>query len=277
MTRILIDFYSDSLYENTQAYVILPNSKKDFLANGVRRNDEGKLKVLWLLHGMGDDYSSWIRNTNLERYALARGIAVVCPSVPAQSFYTDMVKGPKCFRYISEELPAFMRENFPQLSERREDNYIMGQSMGGYGSLKTALTFPERYQAIGCLSSGNLIEMELPPEPEEENFLTPLYGVARNAFGTASLKDALNTRHDVKVLLEEDLKQGKAIPDIHMVCGTEDFIKNISDPTAAYFRQKAEENSFVFTYETGPGEHNWTFWDHWLPILLDEMGLTSLL
>ena len=50
-----------------------------------------------------------------------------------------------------EKKQAFMRENFPQLSERREDNYIMGQSMGGYGSLKTALTFPERYQAIGTI------------------------------------------------------------------------------------------------------------------------------
>lgn len=277
MTRIQIDFYSDSLYANTQATVILPNSKKDFLANGVRKNGEGKLKVLWLLHGMGDDHTSWIRNTNLERYALARGIAVVCPAVPAQSFYTDMVKGPKVFRYISEELPAFMRESFPQFSEKGEDNYIMGQSMGGYGSLKIGLSFPERYEAIGVLSSGNLIEMELPPEPEEENFLTPLYGVARNTFGTSSMKDVFGTKHDVRTLLEEDLKTEKHIPDIHMVCGTEDFIKGVSDPTAAFLKQEAEENGFVFTYETSSGEHNWDFWDHWLPILLDEMGLTSLL
>jgi S-formylglutathione hydrolase FrmB len=277
MTRIQIDFYSNSLYENTQAYVILPNSQKDFLANGVRRNEEGKLKVLWLLHGMGDDHTSWIRNTNLERYALARGIAVVCPSVPAQSFYSDMVNGPKCFRYISEELPAFMRETFPQLSDKKEDNYIMGQSMGGYGSLKVGLSFPERYQAIGVLSSGNLIEMELPPQTEEENFLTPIYGVGKNAFGKKTMKDALGTKHDILHLLEEALREGKEIPDIRMVCGTEDFIKGVSDTTADFMKKKAEEHGFAFTYETGPGEHNWDFWDRRLPVLLDEMGLTSLL
>ena len=67
MTRIQIDYYSTALYSNTQATVVLPNTHEDFLARGVRRNAEGKLKVLWLLHGMGDDHSSWIRNTNLER------------------------------------------------------------------------------------------------------------------------------------------------------------------------------------------------------------------
>ena len=216
MTRIQIDYYSTALYSNTQATVVLPNTHEDFLARGVRRNAEGKLKVLWLLHGMGDDHSSWIRNTNLERYALARGIAVICPSVPVQSFYTDMADGPAVFRYVVEELPAFMRETFPQLSDKKEDNYIMGQSMGGYGSLKIGLTYPERYQAIGCLSSGNLIEMELPPRPKEENFLTPLYGVGRNAFGTETMKENLGTKHDIKFLLEEAFKNGKDIPDIHM-------------------------------------------------------------
>ena len=277
MTRIQLDYYSPSLYANTQASVILPNTYKDFLANGVRRNSEGKLKTLWLLHGMGDDYSSWIRNTNLERYALARGIAVICPSVPVQSFYTDMADGPKAFRYIAEELPAFMRETFPQLSSAREDNYIMGQSMGGYGSLKIGLSYPEHYQAIGCLSSGNLIEMDLPPRPEEENFLTPLYGVGRNAFGTETMKENLNTEHDIRFLLDKAIQNGKKIPDIHMVCGNEDFIKDLSDPLAVFFKEKAEENGFLFTYETAAGVHNWDFWDHWLPLLLDEMGLDSLL
>ena len=275
MSRILIDFYSESLHENTSATVILPNTYKDFLSNGVRKNSEGKLKVLWLLHGMGDDHTSWIRNTNLERYTLVRGIAVVCPSVPAQSFYTDMAKGPSVFRYITQELPAFMRESFPQFSSDKEDNYLMGQSMGGYGALKAGLTYPERYQAISCLSSGNLIEMELPPEPEEENFLTPLYGVGRNAFGTEAMKDVLNTPHDIRYLTDR-LTEETDVPEIHMVCGMEDFVKAVSDKTASFLKEKADQLGFTFTYETGPGEHNWDFWDHWLPVLLDEMGLTSL-
>ena len=186
---------------NTNVYVILPNTAVDFLANGVRYNEDGELKVVWLLHGMGDDYTGWLRYSNLERYALARGIAVVCPSVHAQCFYSNMTKGLAYYDYIADELPAFMKETFPQFSQKREDNYVAGLSMGGYGALKFGLSRPDQYCRIGCLSGGNFIEMQLPPEDEAEDFLTPFYGGARNAFGTEKLGDAAGTEHDLKHLL----------------------------------------------------------------------------
>ena len=173
MPRLHVDFYSQALSMNTNAAVLLPQSQKDFISGGARYNGEGKIPVLWLLHGMGDDYTSWQRYTNVERYALARGIAVVMPSVLSQCFYCDMVKGLAYFEYISQEMPRLFREMFPQLSARREDNFIAGLSMGGYGALKVALTYPEEYAAVGCFSAGNLIEMEsvLPPEEEAPRFM----------------------------------------------------------------------------------------------------------
>ncbi len=261
---------------STNIYVILPNTAVDFLANGVRRNDEGKLKVLWLLHGMGDDYTGWMRYTNLERYALARGIAVVCPSVSNQCFYSDMTKGLAYYSYIAEELPKFMQETFPQFSTRREDNYIAGLSMGGYGALKFGLSLPDNYCKIGCLSAGNFLEMELPPETDEDTFMTPFYGVARNAFGTEKLIDAMNTKHDLKYLFDKDIENNANIPDIYMYCGTEDFVKSISDSMAKHIEERIGDRA-VFSYKTAPGVHDWNFWDHWLPIMLDDFGLTSLL
>lgn len=276
MSRVLIDFCSQKLHMNTNIYVILPNTAKDFLANGVRYNDEGKLKVLWLLHGMGDDYTGWIRYTNLERYALARGIAVVCPSVNNQCFYSDMTKGLAYYSYIADELPKFMQETFPQFSTRREDNYVAGLSMGGYGALKFGLSRPDQYCQIGCLSAGNFLEMELPPEPEEDDFMTPFYGVARNAFGTTTMKEALGSEHDLKHLFDEAVKNNANIPDIHMYCGTEDFVKDLSDSMAMHIMNGLGDRA-KFTYKTGPGVHNWDFWDKWLPVMLDDFGLTSLL
>lgn len=86
MPRIQVDYYSFSLNMNTHATVILPQTGKDFLSGGVRRNRDGKIPVLWLLHGFGDDSTSWERYTHVERYALARGIAVVMPGVLSQCF-----------------------------------------------------------------------------------------------------------------------------------------------------------------------------------------------
>ena len=277
MSRVQIDFCSQKLHMNTNVYVILPNTAVDFLANGVRYNEDGELKVVWLLHGMGDDYTGWLRYSNLERYALARGIAVVCPSVHAQCFYSNMTKGLAYYDYIADELPAFMKETFPQFSQKREDNYVAGLSMGGYGALKFGLSRPDQYCRIGCLSGGNFIEMQLPPEDEAEDFLTPFYGVARNAFGTEKLGDAAGTEHDLKHLLDIAVEQKKQIPDIAMYCGTEDFIKGISDSMADYILKKAAEYPISFSYKTYAGLHDWNFWDAHIPEMLDDMGLTSLI
>ena len=122
MPRIQVDYYSFSLNMNTHATVILPQTGKDFLSGGVRRNKDGKIPVLWLLHGFGDDSTSWERYTHVERYALARGIAVVMPGVLSQCFYSNMVKGLPYFDHIANEVPALFREMFPQLSDAPEDN-----------------------------------------------------------------------------------------------------------------------------------------------------------
>lgn len=275
MPRLHVDFYSQALSMNTNAAVLLPQSQKDFISGGARYNGEGKIPVLWLLHGMGDDYTSWQRYTNVERYTLARGIAVVMPSVLSQCFYCDMVKGLAYFEYISQEMPRLFREMFPQLSARREDNFIAGLSMGGYGALKVALTYPEEYAAVGCFSAGNLIEMEsvLPPEEEAPRFMKNMYGIARNALGTEKMIDARGTKDDLTFLFDKALRAGKTLPRIKMYCGTEDFLLPVSDSMAGHISEKLSPPDF--TYDKGPGMHHWDFWDEWLPKFMDSCGLTS--
>lgn len=278
MPRLHVDFYSVALHMSTNATVILPQSEKDFLSGGIRSNAEGKIPVIWLLHGFGDDYTGWQRYTNVERYALERGIAVVMPSVLSQCFYSNMVQGLPYFDYIAHEVPQLFREMFPQFSTAREDNFIAGLSMGGYGALKVGFTYPERYAAIGCFSAGNLIEVEsvLPPTEEEApSFMRPMYGVARNAFGTTRMIDVAGTGHDVKHLFDKALDEGRRLPQIKMYCGTEDFVLPISDSMAQHISTRL--SAPAFTYEKGPGMHHWSFWDQWLPVFMDECGLTSMI
>lgn len=64
-----------------------------------------------------------------------------------------MTHGGKFFTYIADELPGKMRAFLP-LSERREDTFIAGFSMGGYGAFKIGLARPMQYAAIGCISAG---------------------------------------------------------------------------------------------------------------------------
>src|SRR5665647_1599457 len=130
MAFIQCDFYSEALGLSTSMSVILPQQTKTQI--GMKGNVFTiKHPTLYLLHGLSDDHTIWMRRTSIERYASELGIAVVMPAVH-RSFYTDMANGLNFWTFISEELPSIARSFFP-LSEKREDNFVAGLSMGGYG------------------------------------------------------------------------------------------------------------------------------------------------
>ena len=144
-------YYSETLEIDVSVNVILPETR-------IMAQQEGKpLPTLYLLHGLSDDHTHWVRQTRLEFYARKYRLAIIMPCVN-RSFYTDMKRGAKYFTFVSEELPRVMEMYFP-LSSRREDRFAAGLSMGGYGATKLGLRLPERYAAIASLSGA------LPPLP----------------------------------------------------------------------------------------------------------------
>src|SRR5690554_3142250 len=136
MALIQCNFYSESLGVSTAMNVILPQQTTTQIGMNSRESG-GRHRTLYLLHGLSDDHTIWLRRTSIERYVAALGIAVVMPAVN-RSFYTDMHHGAAYWTFISEELPSLARSFFP-LSDLREDNFVAGLSMGGYGSFKLAL------------------------------------------------------------------------------------------------------------------------------------------
>src|SRR4029079_1126758 len=96
-----------------------------------------------------DDDSIWLRRTSIERYVADLGIAVVMPQVH-RSYYTDEAYGRPYWTFLSEELPR-VASGFFRLSPRREDTFVAGLSMGGYGAFKWALRQPWRFAAAASL------------------------------------------------------------------------------------------------------------------------------
>ena len=136
MARIQCDFFSAALGTSVTINVLLPQP------DPAARTAPRRYPVLWLLHGLLDDHTTWLRQTSLERYVDGLQLAVVMPA-GGRSFYTDMAHGYRYWTYVSEELPALARAWFP-LSDQREENFVAGLSMGGYGAFKLALRQPER-------------------------------------------------------------------------------------------------------------------------------------
>lgn len=150
MALLHVDFYSHVLMMEMEMDVILPEQTEGQIGMEGCGGGE-KWKTLYLLHGMSDDHTIWQRRTSIERYAADKGIAVVMPTTHL-GWYTDKAFGLKYFTFIADELPKVCRQMFPRMSDRREDTFAAGLSMGGYGALKCGLRAPEVFSKVASLS-----------------------------------------------------------------------------------------------------------------------------
>ena len=101
-----------------------------------------KWPTIYLLHGGGGCSSDWVKNTQVDMLGTEKDFMTV--SIDAmESFYSDMVHGRKYFTYLTEEVMRIVQNRFNS-SPKREDNFIIGFSMGAHGSMKVALRCPEK-------------------------------------------------------------------------------------------------------------------------------------
>lgn len=264
MALIHCRFFSKSLFMNTDITVIIPTFSSSNLQGGP---DAGymkpgkKCKVLYLLHGIYGDCSNWERYTRIEQYADDHGLAVVMPSAE-NSFYTDMAHGQRYYTYICEELPAFAEMMFP-ISDRREDTFIAGLSMGGYGAYKLALSRPEKFSCAASLSGALDIKALYLEAQRQGNMPFSISDIWESADSIAE------TGSDLLVLLQQLKEQGKDIPRLYQACGTEDPMYALN--TAV--RDRIRGMGVDLTFYEEHGAHEWSFWDRTIAKVIDWLPL----
>lgn len=251
-----VNFFSEVLGVRNTMVVLLPQRS---LAE-TKSKRKPKYRTLYLLHGHSDDHTAWLRWSSIEKYVEGLNLAVVMPSANL-SFYMDMAHGGKYWTFISDEIPAVVQNIFP-LSSIREDNFVAGLSMGGYGAFKLALTYPERYAAAASLSGAVDIRevVKAHNDPANKAWLVGM----RNVFG--DLSKVPGSQHDLFALARKVAK-APIKPRLYQCCGTEDFLyaDNIR------FRDAVQKLPFDHTYEEGPGEHAWAYWDKMIQNVLKWM------
>ena len=261
MALVTMNFESQYLMVNHEISVILPDkpreqSPADFYGSGK------KYPVLWLLHGTFGDHSDWVRKSNIELYACENDIIVVMLSALNSDYWNwpGFGTGYNAWDYLTEELMPLIYNWFPA-SDKREDNFIAGLSMGGYGALKCALRAPETYCAAASLSGAvDVSALTLEKPAGECGYWEDVFGPAQAIAGS---------ENDLFAVSERLAASGKALPKLYMWCGTEDGLYGQNVRLRDHLRAKG----YDLTYEESPGDHQWKYWDEkiqtvlsWLPI-----------
>lgn len=252
MALIRLDHVPESVGVNLPLNILLPDPGK---MAGVPVSER---KVLYLLHGLSDDASAWQRYTSIETLASAYGLVVVMPSV-GRSFYSDQPNGQKYFTYLTEELPRYLAEVF-NLDPRREDTFIAGCSMGGYGAIKAALLRPERYAAAGSFSGalGIAILGMLPDTDPRKAEFSLLFGGLDNLSGG---------EHDPTSWLARAAAHPADAPRLYLYVTRQEDIY----PLTGMFHQACQAAGLRSDYHEEDGAHDWFTWDGQIRLFLNSI------
>lgn len=255
MALVTCDFFSDVLEVGTSMTVLLPQrTEAQIGVSGT--GPAGPPPLLYLLHGLSDDHTAWLRYTAIARYADAAGLAVVMPAVQ-RSFYTNEAHGHRFWDFVSDELPTIV-QSFFHVTTSPAETYVAGLSMGGYGALKLAFTHPSRYAAAASLSGGLDLRTVL-ARPERAELLDRVFG------------GSVSDENDVFTLLQ----QASGVPPLYLACGAEDPLL----PGTTAMAEAATARGIDVRLDVRPGTHEWSLWDAviqeviaWLPLPADSLA-----
>lgn len=249
------EFFSESLRRVVSFNILLPNdSPLEFINDN--ENYKRGLKTLFLLHGYSGNNRDWILESKINEFAIKYNLVVIFPNGD-NSFYLDGKGiGSKYGTYVGEELVNYTRRVFG-LSNNKEDTYIGGFSMGGFGAIHTALKYNETFSKAFALSSALIIN-EI--KNKDESFSTPIadYYYYESTFG--NLNELENSENNPEELIRRLKSENKLIPSIFMACGKEDFL---IEPNRAFHKYLVNNDVNVY-YKEDDGNHNWEFWNKYL-------------
>ena len=255
MALLHINYRSKILGQDQEMTVVLPERED------LPDTDLTDIPVLYLLHGMGGNELTWIRNTRLVRLIRHTKLAVVMPTT-GLGWYTNTTYGMDYFDALSKELPEKVQGFFPQLATTRDKQFVAGLSMGGYGAWKFALgtnTFSYAASLSGALDL-NQLDFNL---IKDEKQLAYWHGV----FG--DFDKFSSSKNDLLYLARKKVASSEELPRLYAWIGTDDDLYSTNQSA----KDEVERLGYNLSYNEARGRHEWYYWDQkledvlkWLPI-----------
>lgn len=272
MALIRADVFSECLMRTITFHAIIPTDKLVFPGMPVR--EDKPFKTLYLLHGIFGNETDWVSGTRIERWAKDANLAVIMPSGENKFYVDNEASGDRYGEFIGRELVQLTRKLFP-LSDKKEDTFVAGLSMGGYGAIINGLKYSETFSHIAGLSSGFILEGVVNSK-DSADIRTHSRTYYQSIFG--DIDKLIGSDKDYKALIKKLKEEKKEIPKLYITCGTEDFLLEANRD----YRDFLKANEVDFSYVEAPGSHEWDFWDthikkvlEWLPLEKSYKGISS--
>ena len=266
MAIVNIMMHSRALQRSVNVTAVIPTDKGYY--EGDPMTPERPLKTLYLLNGYFGAELDWLLLGGIIDVANKHDIAIICPA-GENKFYVDRKGSGEAFgRFVGEDLVEQTRRMF-NLSRKREDTFIGGLSMGGYGALRNGLRYPDTFGAILSLSPGFVDEDFLDVSDRPANPFSKSYAANGKyltyLFGT--IEEHKGGDNDIFALYDRAKEQGKDVPPIFLACGSEDYlVLGGAHKLRDFFTGRGAD----FRYVEAPGIHDWKFWDEHLREACDE-------
>ena len=215
--------------------------KRDWMNVVVPQSGQGPWPVLYLLHGLGDDFSTWARRTRIEWFVESGELPliVVMPD-GARSFYVNRGGlGDAYEDYIVKDVVGFVDRLFPTIPSP-QGRAIAGNSMGGYGAIMLAMRHTDVFSAAAS-HSGAMGFLNRDPNHQ---------AIAEIAQGLPA------KQYNCFELAKQHAAAGRKLA-IRFDCGSDDFLIQDNRDFDAHLTKLGVPHE----WSEHPGTHGWDYWE----------------
>lgn len=211
-------------------------------------------KTLYFLNGFSASATELMTYMRFRRHCELKGIAVVFPN-GENSFYVDHPERLTNFStFIGKEVVEMTRMLLP-LSDRREDTFLGGISMGGYGTLRNGAVFADTFGKIVAMSPA-LNTYEIVRCNPEAGFNRKMLD---NLFGSEEVFENSDLSPEYSFLREK--RDPMTLPELFLCCGRQDPLVYSQ---VKRFAEKLADTQVRYVYREADGGHDIDFWENML-------------
>lgn len=201
--------------------------------------------VTILLHGVYGSHWAWSVKGNVHKTAQKlvdeKSIKPMILVMPSDGLFGDGSgylphKSENYEAWIVEDVMQVIKEQIPEVNAKTPI-FITGLSMGGYGAMRLAAKYPQKFKAFSGLSS--------------------ITDFNQMALFVADFEDLQNKVLSKDSVIEWMIKNKESLPTFRFDCGKDDLLIEHN----RLLNKELSVNNINHIYEEFEGAHTWDYWE----------------